>query len=247
MRIRRILSVNMFVPSVDAVRPFYEDGLALQVGRSSSALLGLYPGETAMNLHHEGEEDRALVGRNTGITLRMRGEGDLKRLIKRLRNKGYPCADKDFGAFRGGHRLHIADPAGNRFTLFEDHSADYDDQNFVEGPSSVTVRVRNLQRSLGFYLTTLELPMLDQPARDTAVLLPGGTNLILAEGPSWSPAEPATGETGVVLMCEDPYSAFDHLNGMRVRFAEEPRETGDMLGGVIEDPDGNRLTLLGKT
>jgi hypothetical protein len=89
--------------------------------------------------------------------------------------------------------------------------------------------------------------MLDQPSARTAVLFPGGTNLILTEGDNWSPAEPIRGETGICLLAEDPASVFDMLRGQRVSFAEPPQEGGGYLAAVINDPDGNRFTIMGPT
>lgn len=244
MRIRHILSVNLFVADLEAARAFYEDGLVLPVGRTTDELITFYTGDTQFNLMPGTGDNAGLVGRETGITLRMRGEGDLARMIQRLRDKGYAPSDRDFGPLRRGHRLHLSDPSNNRLTLFEDEGG-MDDLSYFDGPSSVTLKVKDLRRSLSFYLTVLELPMLEQPSPDTAVLLPGGTNLVLAASNRWAAATPITGETGLVFVVDDVPAAIDHLQGNRIPFAEPPQTAGGAMVLAIRDPDGNVLTLMG--
>ncbi len=244
MRFRNIQSVTLYFHAVHAARPFYEGALDLPYGRSGGSMVSLYTKETALNLVAADDSTRDLVGRDSGLTLRMRGEGDMSVVAKRLQKEGHGDGTQaDY--FRGGKRAHVMDPARNRITLWED-PGDPDDLNMFDGPASVTVKVRNIQRALAFYTMTLELPMLDQPDRTTAVFFPGGTNLIIAESDSWSPAPPVSGETGVCLLVESPYAMIDTLKGRGVRFVEGPVEIEDAVLAQFEDPDRNRMTMLGK-
>ena len=106
--------------------------------------------------------------------------------------------------------------------------------------------VGDLYRSLDFYVSMLELPMLGQPDANTAVLFNSGTHLIISAKPTWSPAPPVRGETRIVLLMDDVGYTVDMLQGKGVQFPEPPRRAGDLTFAVLVDPDGNRLTLMGK-
>ncbi|MFT7621657.1 MAG: putative enzyme related to lactoylglutathione lyase [Myxococcota bacterium] len=249
MRFSHILSINLFVESDFApLRRFYEEGLDLPYLRDKGGVLAFYPGETALNLVQADGDTASFVGRSTGLCLRARAEGNLARVIDRMRKKGTVVADRDFSQFRGGHRLHVADPHGNRFTLWEapEDSPELDTPNMYDGPSSVTVAVRDIRRALGFFTTVLELPMLDQPDPWTARFFPDGTQLIVAQKPSWTPAEPVSGETGICLHVDDPHSMVDNLRGRGASFDEEPVEVNGVLMASFHDPDGNRFTMAGR-
>ncbi len=249
MRFTHILSVNLFADGdFEPLRQFYEGACDLPFLRDKGGMLSFYTGDTALTIVKADAETAQYVGRSTGLALRTRAGGNLARLIERIRAKNYVVADADFGSFRGGHRLHIADPAGNRVTLWEppEGAPEWDAPSMYEAPGQVTIAVSDVRRALGFYTTVLELPMVDQPDPYTAIFFFEGTQLIVAQRPTWSPAEPVVGETGLVLACEDPHSMLDNLQGRGVRLAEPPRELGATVVASFCDPDNNRLTMLGR-
>ena len=246
MRIRRIQSVNLFVTcSFGEVRRFYEDALDLPFMRISDTRLEFYTGDVQLAFVQADAETQRLVGDHRGLTLRVRNGGDLARMITRLRSKGFDCFDQHFKPHRDGHRLHVQDPSGNWITLLESDDTT-DNYNMFQGPSSVTVKVRDIRRAMGFYTTVLELPMQDQPDPYTAIFVPGETNLILSmRDEGWVAAKPVSGETGVVMHCDDPLAMVDNLKGMQVNFPEEPRQVGTTVLAGFEDPDGNHYLLGG--
>lgn len=243
MRFDRILSLSLFSNNPKNLQQFYEGALDLPFGHSTDSSITMYGGDTALNVLLADDETRDQVGRDTGITLRVRGEGDLKRHLARISDRGFNVSSA--GPWRDGFRAHVKDPEGNGLTLWETQLS-MDDLHYYDGPSSVTVKVRDLRKSLQFYLAQLELPMLDQPDAKTAILFPGGTNLILTEDGRWPPAEPIRGETGICLLADDPYSIVDMLKGKLVPFAEGPKETASSIAATLRDPDGNRITFIGQ-
>jgi catechol 2,3-dioxygenase-like lactoylglutathione lyase family enzyme len=242
MGIERVLSVNVFVDALDAARRHYSDGLALQVGRHTEQVLTFCPNGTPLNFLPGRGDDAELIGRRTGITLAMRGEGDLDRLVERFEKQRIVCDSIE--PWRGGTRCHATDPAGNQLTLIEGTDGEYD-QTMFEGAASVTLAVRDLYRSLDYYVGMLEIPMLGQPDANTAVLFNSGTHVVLAAAPTWSPARPVTGETGLCLHVEDSGYVFDMIQGKGLGFAEPTQKAGDISLVSIADPDGNKLTLMG--
>ena len=244
MRIRRILNLTFLVDSIDHVREFYVDHLGLPFGLEREGLLALFTGETKLELLVAPSDAVGLIGRNTGLTLRCRGDGDLARLIRRIRPHAR-IAEGDFGEFRGGHRLMVSDPCGNRFAIWE-CAEQRGDMHMIDGPASIAVRTRNVRQALDFYNGVLELPIADLPRPDTAVLFPDATNLILTPDASWSPCPPLSGETGIFFYVEEMPSFAGMLASRGVRFAEAPRVTGSVMAASIRDPDGNILNLLGK-
>lgn len=244
MAITQIQSVNLFVSESDAVSRFYEDGLALPLARRAPGLTAFYTGDVQLNLVKPAGSDAALVGRSTGVSLRMRGDGELPQVLRRLESKGFSASEKDMVRWRNGARAEVKDPDGNRITLVED--PDWrSDLTFFEGPSSVCVRVKALRPALEFYLGMLELTMDEQPDPSVAILMPGGTQLVLTERGQAFPAIPVEGETGICCTVERPSGTFDELQGRGVRFAQMPQLFGKTWVASIRDPSGNVITLLG--
>ena len=121
MRITRILSANIFVSSWSEVNDFYLEDLALPFGSQRPSTTSVYAGDTCVSFITAAEEDRTLVGGNSGVTLRTRGEGDLQRLIGRLRERGHQVPSPQ--SHRDGQVAMLKDPCGNRLALWEDFSA----------------------------------------------------------------------------------------------------------------------------
>lgn len=245
MSIDRIASVNVFVRDVEAASDFYEGALALPLGRRTPNLLTLYTGKTVLNLIRATGQDLAQVGRTTGLALRMRGTGELGIFARRLEGKGRSISERDIAGWRDGAILEVKDPDNNRLTLYESESV-RDDLTFFDGPSAVVVRVKSLRRALETYLGVFELSMLDQPDPNTAIFMPGGTQLILTDRGVYSPAAPTDGETGLCFEVSDPERTFDDLAGRGLRFATPPQLAGTHWVAGVRDQDGNVLTLLGK-
>ncbi|MBT9556130.1 MAG: VOC family protein [Myxococcales bacterium] len=244
MAITQIQSVNLFVSESDAVLRFYEDGLALPLARRAPGLTAFYTGDVHLNLVKPAGSDSSLIGRSTGVTLRMRGDGELPQILRRLESKGFSASEKDLVRWRNGARAEVKDPDGNRLTLIED--PDWrNDLTFFDGPSSVCLRVKALRPALEFYLGMLELSMDEQPDPNVAILMPGGTQLVLTDRGQPFPAIPVEGETGICFTVERPSGTFDELQGRGVRFAEAPQLVGKTWVGSIRDPSGNVITLIG--
>lgn len=244
MRIRRIINATFLVDSISRVRAFYVDHLGLPFRLEREGLLAVFTGETHLELLVAPSGSEGLIGRNTGVTFRCRGDGDLGRLIRRIRPH-VSVTDEDFGPFRGGHRLLVKDACGNRFALWEchDHRGDL---NIVEGPSSAAVRVRDVRQALDFYNGLLEMPVADIPDPKAVVLFNDSMNLILTPDASWSPCPPVSGETGLFFYVEDIQTLAHDLTQRGVRFVEPPRSTGAVTVASIRDPDGNILNLIGR-
>lgn len=226
-----------------AAQDFWEGALALPFGRATEGVLTLYTGRTVLNVLKAGPDDLAQVGRSTGIALRMRGMGELGQFARRLEAK-HGVSDRDAWRWHDGVAVDLTDPDGNKLTLYESDER-RDDLTIFEGPSCVAVRVRNLRKAFEFYIGTLELSMLDQPDPNTAILMPGGTNLVLVDRPLKSPSLPVEGETGVCLELDDAERTLEDLAGRGVRFSTPPQLVGKHWIAAVRDPDGNVLTLLG--
>jgi predicted enzyme related to lactoylglutathione lyase len=241
MRVTHVHSVSVFVGSLEQVEDFYANGLLLPFGTSREGLRALFVGDTALALFTAGTEDQALVGRNTGIALRTRGEGDFDQLSRQLQNAGHTLGEQR--TTPSGRAAPIKDPAGNQLWLW-DAPNESEFPHLFDAPALVTIGVRDLRRSLPFYHGIMELPMIEQVGPQTAIFFPNSTRVVLASGPEWTPSLPVTGETGLCLSVEDLPSYVDGLRHRGVEIVEETVSNGDLVAAAVKDPDGNQLTLM---
>jgi phosphoserine phosphatase RsbU/P len=118
---------------------------------------------------------------------------------------------------------------------------------------SVTIYVRDLDRSLGFYLGQLGFKMaydarLESGDRFVAVSPPDGTTVLalIAPRPEAPEYKLIGGDTRVVIISEDVEAKFREWSQHGVRFHSPPQRVG--WGGVttnFEDLDGNSFMLVG--
>ncbi len=242
MRVRSIASITLVTPSIELIRDFYVDHLALPFSVEHPGLLSLYGSDVTLNLLAAPEGGERLAGRTTGMTLRTRAAGDLAQLVDRLRARRLGVDSFEMGVTWGGARVVVRDPAGNRFALWEapNHRGDL---HLFDGPSHVAVRVKNLRQALDFYVGVLELPLIDQIDAQTASFFADTTNLIVTSG-TGTPCPPITGETGICLSVEGMESYLSMLEGKRLSVTRRPPFGGQMLASV-RDPDGNEFMLYG--
>lgn len=119
--------------------------------------------------------------------------------------------------------------------------------------NTVTVFVRDQERSLRFYLDQLGFTLaydfsLSSGERWVAVTPPDGTGMISIVSP-----QPGTAEhqligvnTRISFMTEDISAVFDEWSGAcGVHFHHAPQgQPGDPVSATFEDPDGNSFSLL---
>ena len=241
MQVEGIANITVCVDSVRAVRDFYAEAIALPWGGQRENQIWLYWSPTRITLIEPTAEDRHLIGRTTGVTVRVRGEGDLGRLAGRIGEKGFHVTRME--SFRGGSRLLVNDPSGNQLALWETPDPP-DDLNYVQGPSQVAIRVADLRQSLLFYHAGLELSMDDQPDPGTAVFFSGATQLVITEHDKFAPCPPTRGDTGVTLRVDDVEAFVDSLRHRGARIVTEPQNIKGAAIATVADPSGNLLNLL---
>ncbi|VTU28691.1 Lactoylglutathione lyase [Variovorax sp. PBS-H4] len=121
----------------------------------------------------------------------------------------------------------------------------------------VMLRVRNLARSMDFYIGALGLRMLrrqDYPSgRFTLVFLGYGeeaAHTVLELTHNWDQDEPyelGTGYGHIALAVNDVHAACGELAeaGVKITRPPGPMKHSDTLMAFIEDPDGYRIELIG--
>ncbi len=109
-------NVVLFVTDLERAKRFYAEQLGLPLQQESPALLEFFGGETrlgvALALH---EDARKLVGRHTGITLRV---DDLDTLCARLSASGVRFPEP-LERSPWGKMAVVADPDGNQIALVD--------------------------------------------------------------------------------------------------------------------------------
>lgn len=110
-------NVVVFVTDLGRAKAFYADHLGLPLAGETQMLLEFFPGSgatlgIALALQ---DEARKLVGRHSGVTLRVTG---LEALCERLRENGVTFIE-DLEVSPWGKMAVIADPDGNQFALVE--------------------------------------------------------------------------------------------------------------------------------
>lgn len=110
-------NVVIFVTDLARARAFYADLLRLPVSGQSEMLMEFFPGAAttlgvSLALH---EDARKLVGRHTGITLRVEG---IETLCEELRAGGATFIEP-LESSPWGKMAVIADPDGNQFALVD--------------------------------------------------------------------------------------------------------------------------------
>lgn len=119
----------------------------------------------------------------------------------------------------------------------------------IDGVCMVIQYARDPEASAAFYRDQLGLRAKEVSAGWAEFEAGGGVSIALTRGP----AIPATREAArpwVVLACPDVVGTWKRLRARGVRFLTPPvRVYGDELttglSADLEDPDGNRLSLLG--
>ncbi|ANE48841.1 hypothetical protein SY83_10185 [Paenibacillus swuensis] len=120
-------------------------------------------------------------------------------------------------------------------------------QILIQGIGQVSVPVRNLEASLGFYRDVLGLPVL-MAQHNMAILDCGGIHLLLSL-PENEEHEGA-GST-LYFNVSDIQASFEGLRSQDVSVVGAPHKVGD-LGSVevwlafFKDPDGNLQALRGE-
>jgi predicted enzyme related to lactoylglutathione lyase len=244
MRVNGVHSISLFVPSYESVKDFYLTGLSLPFGATRPGLHSIYTGRTALALIDAGSEDSALVGRQTGMTLRTRGPGDFEQFLGRLTKNGNTVGAIESHAV--GRTARLTDPVGNQFCLWD--APDYSQApHLFDAPAMISIGVRDLRHAMPFYHGVLELPMFDQPDANTALFFPDATHVVISARPGWSPSPPAVGETGLCLRVEGLDSYVDGLKFRGAELVEESNVDGALIAAAIKDPDGNQITLIAET
>lgn len=110
-------NVVVFVTDIERAKSFYVDLLGLPVAGQSEMMVEFFPGEPstlgiALALH---EDSRSLVGRHTGITLRVE---QIEELCGRLAAAGARFAEP-LESSPWGKMAVVADPDDNLFALVD--------------------------------------------------------------------------------------------------------------------------------
>jgi len=111
-------SFAVFVRNLDPAREFYEDHLGLPLNKSGSFGFEFFETAPHLGVHPaKHPESQAMVGRHTGITLRVT---ELLDLCSQLAEHGVRIVteptQQDFGMM-----AMVADPDGNVLALWEDN------------------------------------------------------------------------------------------------------------------------------
>ncbi len=111
-------SFAVFVHDLDAAQRFYEEDLGLPLNKSGSFGFEFFETAPHLGVHPAKHPDaRPMVGRQTGITLRVTALLDLcERLTERGARIVTEPTQQDFGMM-----AMVADPDGNVFALWEDN------------------------------------------------------------------------------------------------------------------------------
>ncbi|CAH2032679.1 VOC family protein [Trichlorobacter ammonificans] len=110
-------NVVVFVTDLGRAKSFYADQLGLPLAGETQMLLEFFPatGTTLGIALALQDEARKLVGRHSGITLRVSG---IEKLCERLKGSGVTFVE-DLEVSPWGKMAVIADPDGNQFALVE--------------------------------------------------------------------------------------------------------------------------------
>ena len=108
--------VNVFVLDLERALPFYRDvlGLALEHADAEHGYASFAAGPVRLGLAVAGDEQRALVGRHTGVGLSV---DDLEKEHARLTGAGVAFSMPPTRQPWGGFMALFADPDGNVFYL----------------------------------------------------------------------------------------------------------------------------------
>lgn len=110
-------NIVLFVTDLNKAKQFYVEQLGLPLAGESQMMMEFFPGSgTTLGVALALQDDaRALVGRHTGITLKVKG---IDKLCERLRDGGAtfiePLEESPWGKMAV-----VADPDGNQFALVE--------------------------------------------------------------------------------------------------------------------------------
>lgn len=112
-----LYSIAIFVTDIERAKRFYQDDLELPITKEGTFGAEFLDGPTHLGVHPAVHpESRALVGRHTGITLRIEG---ILPYCERLHERGVRfIAEPTRQSF--GIMAMIADPDGNVFALWDD-------------------------------------------------------------------------------------------------------------------------------
>ena len=112
-----LYSVAIFVTDIDRAKTFYRDHLGLTLIKEGSFGAEFCEGETRLGVHPAVHPDaRAMVGRQTGVTLRVSG---LLPYCERLHECGVRFVTEPTRQSFGIMAL-ITDPDGNVFALWDE-------------------------------------------------------------------------------------------------------------------------------
>ena len=116
-----LYSIAIFVNSIEPAIAFYRDKLGLPVGPVGSFGAEFFPEGTRLSIHPANHPDaKALVGRHTGITLRIEG---LLHYCGVLHDRGVEFVTEPTQQSWGVMAM-ISDPDGNILALWEDNPPD---------------------------------------------------------------------------------------------------------------------------
>ena len=109
-------NIFIFVTDIPAARRFYADQLGLPLAGENGMMLEFFPGAgTSLSLALAMQDEaRAMVGRHTGITLKVNG---LKALCDKLTVEGVTFV-MPFEASPWGEMAVVVDPDGNQLRLW---------------------------------------------------------------------------------------------------------------------------------
>ena len=117
--INRVGWVQVFVSDMNRAVDFYENSLGIAVRNRSPEFpefVELATEGTILALHSAGDDDRQLIGRNTGITLTV---SDVDAAYRSLSAKGVRFSQPPQRQPRGSAMTSFFDPDGNEISLLE--------------------------------------------------------------------------------------------------------------------------------
>ncbi len=110
-------NIVLFVTDLARAKTFYADQLKLPLAGESQMMMEFFPGAaTTLGISLALQDDaKALVGRHTGITLKVKG---IEKLCERLTKEGVRFIEP-LETSPWGKMAVVADPDGNQFALVE--------------------------------------------------------------------------------------------------------------------------------
>ena len=110
-------NIVLFVTDLPKAKDFYQNILGLPLAGESQMMMEFFPGAlTTLGISLALQDDaRALVGRHTGITLKVE---KIEELCQRLKDSGVKFIEP-LEASPWGKMAVIADPDGNQFAIVE--------------------------------------------------------------------------------------------------------------------------------